>query len=388
MRKPTAALAALLWIAAAAHAVDPYAGNDPYWVLLHEPAVIAELKLSPAQRRPFQQLIDNLDLRFFPLRNKAQEPAAAGSAKITSDAQAGLKTLLQPGQHKRLCELVLRQLGNQALLHDDVASRLLYSKNQSQRLKEINEATQADLAALRKEASDGKPRPPLEQRFLELQAKQQKKLLEVLTPEQRNALRTLLGPPFDLAKLGQPRFKAPELIDTGQWINSPPLQLAKLRGKVVVVHFYACGCLNCIHNYPSYRQWHEKFAAQGVVLIGIHTPETASERDSSHVRRKAADDQLAFPILIDGKNENWNAWGNSIWPCVYLIDQRGYLREFWPGELKWHGADGEQYLRKRIEAMLGEDKKAKSMGPKGSASVPPRGSHVRVDADLSGTSPP
>jgi len=89
-------------------------------------------------------------------------------------------------------------------------------------------------------------------------------------------------------------------------------------------------------------------------MIGIHTPETAAERDAAHVRQKAAEAELSFPILIDGKSENWNAWGNSIWPCVYVIDKQGYLRHFWAGELKWQGNDGEKFLRDRIEALLNE----------------------------------
>ena len=92
-------------------------------------------------------------------------------------------------------------------------------------------------------------------------------------------------------------------------------------------------------------------------MIAIHTPETSTERESSYVRKKAVDEQLAFPILIDGKNENWNAWGNSMWPSVYLIDKRGYLRDFWPGELKWQGNDGEKYMRDRIDELLADPAK-------------------------------
>jgi peroxiredoxin len=118
------------------------------------------------------------------------------------------------------------------------------------------------------------------------------------------------------------------------------------------VHFYAADCINCIRNYPWYREWHQRFKDKPVALIGIHTPETEAERDASAVRKKAADAKLEFPILIDGRNENWNAWGNSMWPSVYVIDKRGYLRFFWPGELKWQGNDGEKYMRERIEQLL------------------------------------
>ena len=103
---------------------------------------------------------------------------------------------------------------------------------------------------------------------------------------------------------------------------------------------------------PWYKEWTDRFKDKNVVLIGIHTPETKSERETASVRSKAADEKFAFPILIDGNGENWNAWGNSMWPAVYVIDKRGYLREFWPGELKWQGNDGEKFIRERIERLL------------------------------------
>jgi peroxiredoxin len=180
------------------------------------------------------------------------------------------------------------------------------------------------------------------------------KMLALMKPEQKADLKKMLGAPFSVTSLRKPAFKAPELVDTGEWINSSPLRLEQLHGKVVVLHFYASGCINCIHNYQWYREWHDRFRNKDVVLIGIHTPETASERDIAGVRRKAAEEKLAFPILIDGQNENWNAWGNSMWPSVYLIDKRGYLRDFWAGELKWQGNDGEKYMRERIEGLLAE----------------------------------
>ena len=97
------------------------------------------------------------------------------------------------------------------------------------------------------------------------------------------------------------------------------------------------------------------FGGDDFVMIGIHTPETAAERVTETVRKKAAAEKLLYPIVIDGKSENWNAWGNSMWPSVYLVDKRGYLRYFWPGELKWQGQDGEAYLQARMEELLAEE---------------------------------
>ncbi len=89
-------------------------------------------------------------------------------------------------------------------------------------------------------------------------------------------------------------------------------------------------------------------------MLGVHTPEISRERDFDNVRKEAADDQLTFPILVDTEKKNWDAWGNSMWPSVYLIDKRGYVRYWWYGELNWQGADGEQRMRQRIEELLKE----------------------------------
>lgn len=89
-------------------------------------------------------------------------------------------------------------------------------------------------------------------------------------------------------------------------------------------------------------------------MLGIHTPETAQERVVDKVRSKAKQDGLTFPIAIDNEHKIWNAWGNSMWPSVYLIDKQGYVRYWWIGELKWEQADGEKQLRGRIEELLKE----------------------------------
>ena len=356
MRWTSAAIctACCLGLASSAWAIDPYAGVDPYWVLLHEPAVRDELKLSAKQLPALAKLTDDLDAQFFPLRNKTREQATAGLAALATEAQQKVNSLLEPAQQKRLQEILMRKLGTSALLREEAAAKLRFSEDQRKKVAKIVADTQSAVVALEKEANDGKPREPLEKKFVELRTDEQKQVLELLTPVQTKAWQDLIGPKFDTTQLGQPRYKAPELVNTNEWINSPPLTLAQQRGKVVAVNFYACGCINCIHNYPSYRQWQAAFQAKDVVLIGIHSPETEGERVAATVRRKAAEEKLAYPILIDGSQENWNAWGNSMWPSVYLIDKRGYLRHFWPGELKWQGNDGEKYMRERIEELLAE----------------------------------
>lgn len=338
-------------------AVDPYTDGDPWWILIHEPAVLEGLDLSERQRESYKKSLDALDLRFFPLRNKSRDEALAGLAKIVADAKTELQQILEPKQDQRLQQIFYWRLGTHSLLESDVAARVRLTDLQRERIQGILEETEESLKGIKQKPANGSPREPLEKEFKNLKLAEQRKVLQILKSDQQQLFRDLLGTPFDLTPLGQPVFKVPELIDSGEWINSSAVTLAELQGKVVILHFYAFGCSNCIHNYPTYLRWQELYKNKDVVLIGIHTPETAGERESANVRRKAAEANFEFPILIDGKSKNWNAWGNSMWPSVYVIDREGYLRVFWPGELKWQGATGDKYVEDRVERLLDDSEK-------------------------------
>lgn len=340
---------------------DPYTDGDPWWILIHEPAVIEELNLSESQRDSFKLSLDALDLRFFPLRNKSREEALAGLTTILGDAKNELEEVLQPKQSQRLQQILYWRLGTSSLLQPDVSTQIRLTEPQRVRITEILNGTEESLMAIKQKLTDGSPREPLEKEFNKLKLAEQRKILQILKPDQQQSFKELLGTPFDLKKLGQPAFKVPELIDSGEWINSPPVTLAEMQGKVVILHFYAFGCSNCIHNYPTYLRWQDLYKDKGVALIGIHTPETSGERESASVRRKATEAGFEFPILIDGKSENWNAWGNSMWPSVYVIDREGYLRLFWPGELKWQGATGDKYVEDRVEQLLATPQKSSAV---------------------------
>jgi peroxiredoxin len=89
-------------------------------------------------------------------------------------------------------------------------------------------------------------------------------------------------------------------------------------------------------------------------VIGVHTPETAGERQVEQVREKVEEYKLKFPVVIDNDSAIWNAWGNSIWPSVYLIDKQGRLRYWWYGELNWQEAGGQKIMAQHIEELLAE----------------------------------
>jgi len=358
-----AAFAVLAWLLALrspSPAADPFWGADPAWSLLHEPAVERELTLTATQSQQFRGLLDELDARFFPLRNKPNDEAAKGATEILADASTRLEAMLSQAQLRRLGEIQSRQQGTTALLRAGVTTLMNYKPQQEERLEKVISETLAITRELEKRVGNGEPRELLEKEYSKLKQDELRKVAGILTPVQRSLWQKALGRDFDLKSLGRPAFKAPELVDSGEWLNSEPLTMHGLAGKVVVLHFYAFGCSNCIRNYPTYLEWQEQFRDRDVVILGIHTPETAAEQDSATVKTKAEDAKLRFPILIDGTKANWKAWGNSMWPSVYLVDKRGYLRHFWPGELKWQGATGDRWMGDRIEELLAEPASARS----------------------------
>jgi thiol-disulfide isomerase/thioredoxin len=146
---------------------------------------------------------------------------------------------------------------------------------------------------------------------------------------------------------------APEFTGTTQWLQSKPLTVAALRGQVVVVHFWTFGCINCIHNYPVYRTWQEKYDGKGVTIVGIHTPEFQREADVKQVQAKAEQNRLKFPIAVDSDQSNWKNWKNRYWPSIYLVDKQGQVRYHWDGELDLDKAEGRQFAA-HIDALLAE----------------------------------
>jgi peroxiredoxin len=150
------------------------------------------------------------------------------------------------------------------------------------------------------------------------------------------------------------RVPAPELAGISDWVNSDPLTLAQLKGRVVVLHFFTRGCINCIRNYPHMKSWHADFKGKNVTVLGIHTPEFDAEKNLERIKAKAKENGLLFPIAVDNDAKTWRAWSNRWWPCVYLIDKSGVVRYRWDGELNWRDVMAEPVMRKKIEALLAE----------------------------------
>ena len=169
----------------------------------------------------------------------------------------------------------------------------------------------------------------------------------------------LLGPPGTPLLVGegsQPSagVVAPELTGDS-WLNLPKgstLSLASRKGKVTIVHFWTFGCINCKRNLPAYDRWWKRFAGNGVVVIGIHTPESEAERDPANVAKKVKELGIAYPVLLDPDRPNWNRWHQRIWPAIYLIDKQGRVKYQWEGELEYQNAGGEAKMTRLILELL------------------------------------
>ena len=119
---------------------------------------------------------------------------------------------------------------------------------------------------------------------------------------------------------------APEFQRVTNWINSPPLTMEELRGQVVLIDFWTYTCVNCIRTFPYLKEWHAKYADQGLVIVGVHAPEFEFEKLTQNVVRSAGEYGLGWPIAQDNDFGTWRAYSNRFWPAKYLVDQHGIVR--------------------------------------------------------------
>lgn len=124
----------------------------------------------------------------------------------------------------------------------------------------------------------------------------------------------------------------PSLDGAVDWLNSPPLTMAELKGKVVLVDFWTYSCINCLRAIPYVRAWAEKYADRGLVVIGIHAPEFAFEKRIENVRRAVADLGIGYPVAVDNDYALWRTFNNQYWPAHYFIDAEGRVRHHHFGE--------------------------------------------------------
>jgi thiol-disulfide isomerase/thioredoxin len=146
------------------------------------------------------------------------------------------------------------------------------------------------------------------------------------------------------AMIGKP---APDIANQ-TWLNSAPLRMADLKGKVVMVEFWTFGCYNCRNVEPYVKQWHQKYGKEGFIVIGVHSPEFSHERQVESVQRYIKEHDIRFAVPIDNDFSTWNRYGNRYWPAMYLIDKRGIIRHVRIGE------GGYQETERLIQSLLAE----------------------------------
>ena len=129
---------------------------------------------------------------------------------------------------------------------------------------------------------------------------------------------------------------APDFAKTQRWLNSKPLTMASLRGRVTLIDFWTYTCINCLRTMPYLRAWDERYRARGLTIVGVHTPEFRFERKASNVREAIGAERLRYPVVQDNEYGTWNAFGNQYWPAKYLIDAKGQVRytHFGEGDYK------------------------------------------------------
>jgi thiol-disulfide isomerase/thioredoxin len=165
----------------------------------------------------------------------------------------------------------------------------------------------------------------------------------------------------------------PSLAGATGWLNSEPLTPASLRGKPVLVQFWTFTCINWLRTLPYVRRWFEKYRGDGLVVLGVHTPEFEVEHDVEHIRRAAEEMRIEYPIAVDSDFRIWRAFGNEYWPAQYFVDADGQIRHHRFGEGEYEHSENVIQL---LLAAAGADQVSREL-----VSVDGRGLEAPADWD-------
>jgi cytochrome c biogenesis protein CcdA/thiol-disulfide isomerase/thioredoxin len=152
----------------------------------------------------------------------------------------------------------------------------------------------------------------------------------------------------ELTKTGESftPVEMPELAGATSWLNSPPLHRSELLGKVVLIDFWTYSCINCLRTLPHVASWAEKYRSSGLVVIGVHTPEFAFEKNAENVREALNDLSITYPVALDNDYAIWNAFRNRYWPGHHFVDRNGRVRRVHYGEGDYEGS--ENFIRELL----------------------------------------
>ena len=201
-------------------------------------------------------------------------------------------------------------------------------------------------------------------------------LLDKLRPNQKTASGpsvTKQATPSEQANAELPiEDLMPSLAGAQEWLNSPPLSLEALKGKVVLVDFWTYSCINCLRSIPYVRAWAEKYKDHGLVVIGVHAPEFAFERNVANVKTALGTFKIGYPVAIDNEYKIWRSFENEYWPAHYFIDGNGKVRHHHFGEGEYD--ESEEIIQKMLKDAGNKDV------PGGLVTVNASGAQAAADA--------
>lgn len=152
-------------------------------------------------------------------------------------------------------------------------------------------------------------------------------------------------------------YPAPQIEGITEWINSKPLTLKDLKGKVVLIDFWTYSCINCVRTLPYLKDWYNKYHNKGLVIIGVHSPEFEFEKDVNNVKNAVIKEGIQYPVALDNNFVTWQNFQNQYWPAHYLIDKNGYV-------VYQHFGEGDYDITENnIRYLLGMNKENLSAGP-------------------------
>jgi thiol-disulfide isomerase/thioredoxin len=174
----------------------------------------------------------------------------------------------------------------------------------------------------------------------------------------RGALRIILFSALSVCgvSVASDEHLAPELThrSASEWVNSPPQSLAALRGRPVLIEFWAYECSNCLNTLPWLKSTQQQFANRDLAIIGVHSPELPQEQVPANVREAVKRFKITYPVMLDTDFSYWNAMGNRYWPAFYLIDRQGRLVATAIGELHEGTARADQFKRAIEESLAAQ----------------------------------
>ncbi len=324
--------------------------------VIHSEEGQEDLRLTVAEKAGLIKIFEEIDGTWWRSRNLEELERRRVVADLERQLLASFSKIVPNEKVKRLQQLELQAQAIRGLLRSDVATGVKLTERQHDQLLARAQATlklsQDSLDSSHEKKNDS----TLQQRLADALANEAQRAFRDLSETQKSAYQQMLGELIDLSHASRVYPLAPEFAAGSRWLGQGPERMADLRGKVVVVHFYAFQCINCQRNFQRYTELVQRFQDRDVVMIGIQTPELPAERDPEQVRAAAEKHQFTFPVLHDVDNNNWNAWGNTMWPTVYVVDQDGYIRMWWQGELNWQGAKGDEVIANAITRLLERDR--------------------------------